>query len=75
MHSPHSEQHLWHCGDGCLEVRNVSMEMQSITWEASDENCVGIFRALDHSGMKYPKLIVHCLPVQSAEHFAVGLHR
>ena len=71
----HSPQHVWHCGNGCLGVRNVRMEMQSVKWDSSDatpENCVGFFRVLDHSGMKYPKLIVYCLPVQSAEHF--GLH-
>jgi len=33
-----------------------------------------VWDALDHSGMKYPKLIVHCHPVQSAEHFAFGLY-
>jgi len=50
--------------------------MQSIKCNASDatpENFVGFFRVPDHSGMK-------CMPkadnsvVQSAEHFAVGLH-
>jgi len=68
----HSPQHVWHCGNGCLGVRNVRMEMQSVKWDSSDatpENCVGFFRVLDHSGMKYPKLIVYCLPVQSDEHF------
>jgi len=47
VHSPHSEQHVWHCGNGCLEVMNVRMEMQSIKWDASDatpENCVGCSR-------------------------------
>ena len=76
MHSPHSEQHVWHCGNGCLGVGNVRMEMQSMKLDASDatpENCVGFFRVPDHNGMK-------CIPkadnsvVQSAEHFAVGLH-
>jgi len=53
------------------------MEMQSIKWDSSDatpENCVGFFRVLNHSGMKYTKLIGYRLQVQSAEHFAVGLH-
>ena len=43
-------------------------------WDATPENCVRFFRVVDHSGMKYSQLIVYCLPVQSAEHFAVGLH-
>jgi len=50
----HSPQHVWYCGNGCLGVRNVRMEMQSIKWDSSDatpENCVGFFRVLDHSGI------------------------
>ena len=77
MHSTHSEQHASHHGNGCLGVRNVRMEMQSIKWDASDatsENCVGFFGVLNHSGMKYPKLIVYCIPVQSAGRFVFGLH-
>jgi len=43
VHSPHSEQHVWHCGNGYLGIRSVRMEMQSMKWDASDatpENCV-----------------------------------
>ena len=32
------------------------------------------FGVLNHSGMKYPKLIVYCIPVQSAGRFVFGLH-
>jgi len=48
--------------------------MQSIKWDATPESYVAFFRVSDQHGMKYPKLIIYCLPVQSAEHFAVGLH-
>jgi len=58
---------------GHIGVRNVRMGNAKYKCDATPENCVRFFRVLDHSGMKYSKLIVYCLPVQSAEHFAVGL--
>ena len=47
--------------------------MQCDVRDTTPVNCVEFFRALNHSGMKYSRLIVHGLTDQTAEHFAVGL--